>query len=109
LAVGNTVEQRETGDRRNGWRLIFRSQVSAVGYLVQVFRFRCRFGAGINRFSPLPSVIDSVIDPVIVPFRVAGGSSGWQVAGLIHSALHSVLCHPSSVIDSVIDSAAAMS
>ena len=46
----------------------FRSQVSAIGYLVRVFRF------GYSK-------------SVVAPFRVAGGSSGWQVAGLIHSAL----------------------
>jgi len=50
----------------------FGSRVSAVGYLVRVFRF------GYSK-------------SVVAPFRVAGGSSGWQVAGLFHSALNAVL------------------
>ena len=34
--------QRETGDRRIGRGCIFRSRVSAVRYLLRVFRFGCR-------------------------------------------------------------------
>ena len=60
-AVGNTVEQRETGNRMIGWGMHF-----------QVLRFGCRFGK--SAICHLPSI-----------------QSSSQVAGLIHSALHSVL------------------
>ena len=42
LAAGNTVEQRETGDRMISGGPVFRSRVSAVGNLVQVLWFRYR-------------------------------------------------------------------
>ena len=38
-------DQRETGDRMIGWGHLFRSRVSAVGSLGQVFRFGCWFRA----------------------------------------------------------------
>ena len=40
------IAQRETGDRKGycGYEIILRSQVSAIGYQVQVFRFGYRFG-----------------------------------------------------------------
>ena len=41
--MGRQLNQRETGNRKGcGGRIIFRSQVSAVGYQVQVFRFGYR-------------------------------------------------------------------
>ncbi len=78
--------QRETGDRMIGWGVsIFRSQVSAIRYLLRALRFGCSFRK---------SAIDSVIchpSSIQSSFQVAGGSSGWRVAGFIYSALHSVL------------------
>ena len=79
-ANGGHGNDRPTQDRD-----IFRSQVSAVRYLVQVFRFGCRFGW--LEFLPLSSVIDSAL----VPFQVAGGSPGGQVAGFLPSAIDSAL------------------
>ena len=78
----------------------FRSQVSAIRSQARVIRFR--FGARINRFSPLSSIQSSI-------------HFGWPVAGAtkIRSALHSVLnavLHSAlrdrfSPLSSVIDSA----
>ena len=46
LPKAETRTQRETGNREGccGHEIILGSQVSAVGCLVQVFRFGCRFG-----------------------------------------------------------------
>ena len=91
---GNIGEPRETGDRRIGWGHIFRSRVSAIGYLVRVFRFGCRFGK---------SAIchPSSIQPSIQPSTQSSIQSS-----LIDSAIlgqHAVLPLPKACTPSILD------
>ena len=83
---------------------IFRSQVSAIRIQARVIRFR--FGAGINRFSPLSSIQSSVH----FGWPVAAPGGRWQafysaLHSALHSFLHSALRDRFSPLSSVIDSA----
>ena len=81
MAVGNTNEQRETGNRMIGWGGPF----SGLGSRPSGIRFGCsRSGSGSGN---LPSVI---CHRPSHPIQVAGG-------GLFHSAL----CHLSSIQPSI--------
>ena len=75
---------------------IFRSQVSAIRIQARVIRFR--FGAGINRFSPLSSIQSSVH----FGWPVAAPGGRWQAFySAIHSFLHSALRDRFSPLSSI--------
>ncbi len=93
--------QRETGDRRIGWgRDTFRSQVSAISFLVQVFRYRS--WSGRKAFSPPPNLIchrfSHPLSPLIPPYTrysilytLILPTPTPNLNSALHSVLHSVL------------------